>query len=112
MQSEYRLASVLKSVNETEFSGTEKYPDKNYGAFYANLEKAVPGEITGRVPGEVGRIIDDGMSRLFDEIYTEEKYNVNYELEDIDVFAIDAWDVLTRPEPKYTEIKTPVPTYP
>ena len=58
MKSDDRLASVLKSVNDTtEFLGIEEYPDKNYGAFYTNLEKAVPGEINGAVPEKIGIII-------------------------------------------------------
>lgn len=104
LQFENRV-SVLKSVNKTAFLETEEYPDKNYGAFYENLEYAVPGEIKGAVPEKIGIIINEGMSHLFNEIYDEfydsEDY-VEVELEKIEITANEKWDVLTRPAPKYT----------
>ncbi|MBQ8165211.1 MAG: extracellular solute-binding protein [Clostridia bacterium] len=101
---------VLKSMQEDTVWHYEEYSEKNYDAFLYNVGRAIPGDFRGRVPEKVADIIEDGMTRIFIDFYSDGVYSEDDALYSIDFLANDTWESLHKPRPVQTPIYTPATT--
>lgn len=63
---------VLKKLGDQDFwhLSREGYEDINFGAFTANYEKYVPGQVNASVPPEIADIIEKGVTSMFNAYCT------------------------------------------
>ena len=86
---------VLKKLGEQDFwhLDREGYENINFGAFTANYEKYVPGQVNASVPPEIAQIIEKGIPAMFNA-YCTNAASWTDKLEEMEKQCNELWSTL------------------